>query len=61
MSLHREGPKWAVRWQEDGHHKTLSFDKKKDALAFEHALQDTQTQARQARRVREALERARQS
>lgn len=59
MSTHRKGTKWVVRWREDGRQRSLTFDTRKDATAFNRALADAKVQARQARAVAEALDRAR--
>jgi hypothetical protein len=61
MSTHKKEGRWVVRWREDGRQRSLSFPTEREARAFDHALTATRQQARQAKAVREALERARQA
>jgi hypothetical protein len=61
MSIHKRGSKWVARWREDGVQRALTFDTKREAIEFDRTMADTRRQARQARSVREALERAQQA
>lgn len=58
MSVHKMGNTYRVRFREDGRNKSLSFKTKREAEDFDKTLKSAREQAKQARRVREALERA---
>lgn len=61
MSTHRKDNKWVVRWREDGTNRSLSFDTKREALAFDREIHGARRQERQVRAVRDALARVKRS
>ena len=57
MSIHQARKGWAVRWREDGRHRSLTFATEREATDFDRALRETRQHERQQQRVREALQR----